>query len=75
MTWNLNSLINKVSNTVIITNLINKNSQVIKNKDNFKLGLNDFVLYNDSTLLLPMITKKIFDNNYGTSYNLYFPKV
>jgi hypothetical protein len=71
---NIKYLINKINNSLIITNLSTKNSQIVKNKDNFKLGLNDFVLYNDSMIILPMITKKIFDNNYGTAYNLYFPK-
>ena len=72
---NIKYLINKINNMVIITNLYNKNSQVIKNKDNFKLGTNDFILYNDCSIIIPMIAKKIFDNNYGTSYNLYMPIV
>ena len=68
-------LINKINNTFIITNLFNKNSQVIKNKEYFKIGTYDYMLYNDSTLIIPMINKKIFDNNYGTSFNLYTPKI
>ena len=31
-------LINKVNNSIILTNLLNKQSIVIKNKDNFKLN-------------------------------------
>ena len=68
-------LINKINNTFIITNLFYKNSQVIKNKEYFKIGTYDYMLYNDSTLIIPMINKKIFDNNYGTSFNLYTPKI
>ena len=68
-------LINKIDNTVIITNLSNKNSQIIKNKDYFKIGIYDYMLYNDCTLIIPMTNKKIFDNNYGTAYNLYTPRI
>jgi hypothetical protein len=67
-------LINKVNNTIILTNLFNKKTQIIKNKENFKLGMNDYMLYNDATLLIPMINKKIYDNNYGTIFNMYIPK-
>ena len=75
MYFNQKYLINKVDNTIILTNLSNKKYQIIKNKENFKLGLYDYMLYNDSTLLIPMINKKIFDNSYGTSYNMYVPKI
>ena len=68
-------LINKINNTVIITNLFNKNSQLIKNKDYFKIGIHDFMLYDVCKIIIPMINKKIFDNNYGTSFNLYTPKI
>jgi len=68
-------LINKINNTIVITNLINKSSQILKNKDIFKIGIYDFILYNECTLLVPMINKKIYDNNYGTSYNAYIPRI
>ena len=68
-------LINKINNNILITNLLNKNYQIIKNKDNFKIGIYDYILYNDSTLIIPMINKKIFDNSYGTSYNMYIPRI
>jgi hypothetical protein len=71
--FNQKYLINKVNHTIILTSLSNKKSQVIKNKENFKLGNYDYMLYNDGCILIPMMNKKIYDNNYGTSYNLYIP--
>jgi hypothetical protein len=68
-------LINKVNNILIVTNLFNRTSQTVKNKDNFKIGLNDYMLYNNSTLIIPMNNQKIFDNSYGTSYNFYLPRL
>jgi hypothetical protein len=72
--FNEKYLINKVTNTIVLTNLLNKKSQIIKNGDNFKLGNNDYILYNDATVIISAMNKQIFDNNYGTSYNLYVPK-
>ena len=68
-------LINKIDNTIILTNLSNKQSQIIKNKDYFKIGMQDYMVYNECQLIIPMINKRIFDNNYGTTYNLYTPKI
>jgi len=67
-------LINKIGNSIVFTNLVNRNSQILKNKDNFKIGYDDFLIYNDCTLIIPVTNQKIFDNNYGTSYNLYIPR-
>jgi hypothetical protein len=71
--FNQKYLIIKNNNIVIITNLNTHKSDVIKTNDNFKIGNNDYTLYN-GTLLLSMVNKKIFDNNYGTSYNIYLPR-
>ena len=71
--FNQKYLIIKNDNIVIITNLQSRQSTVTKNNDNFKLTNYDYTLYN-GTLLLSMINKKIFDNNYGTSYNVYMPR-
>jgi hypothetical protein len=71
--FNQKYLIIKNDNIVIITNLQSRQSNVTKNNDNFKLVNYDYILYN-GTLLLSMINKKIFDNNYGTSYNVYIPR-
>jgi hypothetical protein len=66
-------LINKINSTIVLTNLVNRNSQIIKNKDNFKIGLNDFILYNNASIIIPATVSKFFDNNYGTSFNVYTP--
>ena len=55
--------------------MFTKSSQIIKNKEIFKLNNLDFILYNDATLLIPMMNKKIFDNSYGVSFNLYLPRI
>jgi hypothetical protein len=68
-------LINKINNTIVLTNMFTKSSQIIKNKEIFKLNNLDFILYNDATLLIPMMNKKIFDNSYGVSFNLYLPRI
>ena len=68
-------LINKINNSIVVTNLLNRNSQIIKNKEYFKMANYDFILYNDCSLIIPMINKRIFDNNYGTAYNLYTPRI
>jgi hypothetical protein len=66
-------LINKINNTIVLTNLVIRNSQIIKNKDNFKIGLYDFILYNNASIIIAASTSKFFDNNYGTAYNVYIP--
>ena len=35
----------------------------------------DYMLYNNGNIIIPMINKKIYDNNYGTAFNMYIPKV
>jgi len=67
-------LINKTINSIVLTNLFNKNSQIIKNKDNFKIGILDYILYNDCTLLMQVTNKTYFDNNYGRTISVYTPK-
>jgi len=73
--FNQKYLINKINNSIVLTNLLSRNSQIIKNKENFKIGNYDFILFNECTIIIPMLNKKIFDNNYGTSYNLYVPRI
>ena len=67
-------LINKINNSIVLTNIANRNSQIIKNKEYFKINNFDYMLYNDCTLIVPITNKKIFDNIYGTSYNLFIPR-
>ena len=71
---NIRYLINKTGNLIVIINLYNKNIQKIKNKDSIKMMNNDYMLYNN-TVFIPMENKKIFNNDYGTSFNLFTPKI
>jgi hypothetical protein len=68
-------LINKIENTLVLTNMNIRNSQIYKNKDIIKIGNIDFIIYNNCTLLIPLITTKIFDNSYGVSFNYYVPRI
>jgi len=70
---NVRYLINKTGNLIVIINLYNKNIQKIKSKDSLKMLNNDYILYN--TVFIPMENKKIFNNDYGTSFNLLTPKI
>jgi hypothetical protein len=67
-------LINKTDNSIVLTNLFNKNSQIIKNKDNFKIGMLDYILYNECTLLMQVTNNRYFDNSYGRTISIYTPK-
>ena len=71
---NVRYLINKTGNLIVVINLYNKNIQKIKNKDSLKMLNNDYMLYNN-TVFIPMENKKIFNNDYGTSFNLLTPKI
>jgi hypothetical protein len=66
-------LVNKINNTLVIINLVNKSSVIAKNNSNFKLDNYDYVLYNNGTLMIPVINKRIYDNSYGMAYNMYLP--
>jgi len=66
-------LVNKINNTLVIINLVNKSSVIAKNNSNFKLDNYDYILYNNGTLMIPVINKRIYDNSYGMAYNMYLP--
>ncbi len=61
--------------TLIITNILNRNTRMIKNKEIFKLGQSDYLLTNQCSMLVPMESKKYFDNSYGTTKNFFIPKM
>jgi hypothetical protein len=48
---------------------------MIKNKEIFKLGQSDYLLTNQCSMLVPMESKKYFDNSYGTTKNFFIPKM
>ena len=55
-------------------NLQTKNIVSVNNKDYFKLENINYLLANNGSLIIPVETKKFFDNNNGTSYNVFVPK-
>ena len=55
-------------------NLQTKNIISVNNKDYFKLENINYLLANNGSLIIPVETKKFFDNNNGTSYNVFVPK-
>jgi hypothetical protein len=67
-------LVNKKDMNVTFINLQNKNIISINNKEYFKLENVSYLLTNNSTIIIPVENKKIFDNNNGTSYNVLIPK-
>ncbi len=72
---NTKYLLYKMNNNVlIITNIQNKTTKMIKNKDHFKLNNFDYLLTNNASLIVPMENKKYFDNNYGTTFNALMPR-
>ena len=68
-------LINKIDNSITLINLNAKKAQILKNKDIFKIGNYDYMLYNNCTIFIPMLNKTNFDNNYGTSFNYLIPRI
>ena len=67
-------LVNKKDMNVTFINLQNKNIISINNKEYFKLENVSYLLTNNSTIIIPVENKRIFDNNNGTSYNVLIPK-
>jgi hypothetical protein len=50
-------LLNKINNSIVLTNLNTNNSQILKNGDIFKISNNDFLLYSNGTLLVPLLNQ------------------
>jgi len=67
-------LVNKKDTNLTFINLQNKNIISINNKEYFKLENVNYLLTNNSTLIIPVENKRLFDNNNGTSYNVLIPK-
>jgi hypothetical protein len=67
-------LVNKKDTVLTFINLQNKNIISINNKEYFKLENVNYLLTNNSTLIIPVENKRLFDNNNGTSYNVLIPK-
>jgi hypothetical protein len=67
-------LVNKKDTVITFINLQNKNIITVNNKEYFKLENVNYLLTNNSSLIIPVENKKVFDNNNGTSYNVLIPK-
>ena len=67
-------LVNKKETVLTFINLQTKNIVSVNNKDYFKLENINYLLANNGSLIIPVETKKFFDNNNGTSYNVFVPK-
>ena len=72
---NTKYLIKKIKNTLLVTQCSNKKTVLVKNKEYFKLANYDYLLFNNGQLMIPMINKKLYNNQYGTIYNVYVPRV
>ena len=73
--FNQTYLFNKVNEKLLITNLKNKKTLVLKTNSFFKFSNNSFYLTNDCSLIMPIMNKKIYDNNIGQSINYFEPVI
>lgn len=71
---NIKYLIKKIKNTILLTQCSNKKTILVKNKEYFKLANNDYLLFNNGQLLIPMIHKKLYNNQYGIVHSIYVPR-
>ena len=67
-------LINKKNTVITFINLATKQILSYNNKDYFKLENVNYMLGNNSTLIIPLEPKKYFDNSNGMTYNILVPK-
>jgi hypothetical protein len=51
-----------------------KQINAYNNKDYFKIENTNYLLSNNSTLIIPVEQKKYFDNSNGMTYNIMVPK-
>jgi hypothetical protein len=71
---NIKYLIKKIKNTILLTQCSNKKTILVKNKEYFKLANNDYFLFNSGQLLIPMVHKKLYNNQYGIVHSIYVPR-
>ena len=50
-----------------------KEGRLTQRRFKINLGLYDFILYNNASIIIAATTTKFFDNNYGTTFNIYIP--
>jgi hypothetical protein len=68
-------LFNKVNNNLLITNLKNKKTMILSDNKFFKLFNYNFYLTFDCRLIVPIVNKKIFNNQNGSSINYFEPNI
>ena len=66
-------LINKVNKQMILTNLKNKKTILLNDDSFFKLLNYNYYITNNCTTIIPINTKKIFDNSNGMIMNYFEP--
>ena len=66
-------LINKVKNQMILTNLKNNKTILLNDNSFFKLLNYNYYITNNCTTIIPINTKKIFDNSNGMMVNYFEP--
>jgi hypothetical protein len=71
--FKFNYLINKVNDKLLITNLKNKKTLVLRNNSFFKLLNYNFYLINNCSLIIPITNKKVYNNNNGMAMNYFEP--
>ena len=68
-------LLNKVNNNLLITNLKNKKTMALSDNKFFKLLQYNFYLTFNCKLIVPIINKKIYNNQNGSSINYFEPNI
>ena len=71
--YNLKYLINKINHQLILTNLKNKKTIILNNNSFFKLINFNYYITNNCTTIIPIYTKKIYDNSNGMMINYFEP--
>jgi hypothetical protein len=68
-------LFNKVNNNLLITNIKNKKTMILNDNKFFKLLNHNFYLTFGCKLIVPIVNKKIFNNQNGSSINYFEPNI
>ena len=68
-------LINRVNDKLLITYLKNKKTMILSDNKFFKLSKYNFYLTFGSRLIIPIVNKKVFNNQNGLAINYFEPNV
>ncbi len=67
-------LVRKNGRQISFINLSNKQNVSNYNTDRIKWNSFDYVLFNNHTLMVPLVLHKVYDNQSGAELNYYLPK-